>query len=284
MLRSLVRLSAVRASVLVRRVASAAPRRMDGKVALVTGAGTGIGRDIALQFAREGAKIGVAGIVQADNEAVVREIRDIGGEAIALDMDVASESAVENGTKKLIERFGGYHVAVANAGMQTIAPVHEFTLKQWQRMLAVHLDGAFLITRSAYKHMMKNGGGRIIYMGSVHSHEASVLKSAYCAAKHGVLGLSRTVAKEGAEHGISTFTICPGFIKTPLVEKQIPEQAKELGISEAEVVKNVMLSKTVTGEFGFPTDIAELATFVASYPTPIFTGQSLIASHGWHMK
>jgi 3-hydroxybutyrate dehydrogenase len=129
-----------------------------------------------------------------------------------------------------------------------------------------------------------NRGGLVIYMGSVHSHLASPLKSAYVTAKHALLGLSRTLAKEGAAHNVRSHVICPGFVRTPLVEKQIPEQARELGISEADVVKNVMLEGTVDGIFTTVEDIAQTTLFLAAFPTAALTGQSLVVSHGWFMQ
>ena len=151
--------------------------------------------------------------------------------------------------------------------------------------MAIHADGAFLTTRAAMRAMIAQGkGGSIIYMGSVHSHEASPLKSAYVTAKHGLIGLAKTVAKEGAKDKIRANVICPGFVRTPLVEKQIPEQAKALGISEADVVKNVMLKDTVDGEFTTVQDVAQLAVFLAGFQTNALTGQSITVSHGWHMQ
>src|SRR2546422_10333729 len=133
--------------------------------------------------------------------------------------------------------------------------------------------------------MYRSGrGGSIIYMGSVHSHEASPLKSAYVTAKHGLIGLAKVVAKEGAKDGIRANVICPGFVRTPLVDKQIPEQAKALGISEADVIKNVMLKETVDGEFTTVEDVAEVALLFAAFPSNALTGQSLVVSHGWFMQ
>ena len=133
--------------------------------------------------------------------------------------------------------------------------------------------------------MYKQGkGGSIIYMGSVHSKEASMLKGPYVTAKHGLIGLAKVVAKEGAKHGVRANVICPGFVRTPLVEKQIPEQAKELGISEQEVIKNVMLKETVDGEFTTTADVAQAALFFAAFESNALTGQSLIVSHGWNMQ
>ena len=152
-------------------------------------------------------------------------------------------------------------------------------------MLAIHLDGAFLTTRACMREMVKSGnGGSIIYMGSVHSHEASPLKAPYVAAKHGLIGLAKVVAKEGAKNKIRSNVICPGFVRTPLVDKQIPEQAKSLNISEADVIKNVMLKDTVDGEFTTTQDVAQTAIFLAAFPTNALTGQSIVVSHGWFMQ
>lgn len=152
-------------------------------------------------------------------------------------------------------------------------------------MLAIHLDGAFLTTRACLKHMYESGeGGSIIYMGSVHSKEASKLKAPYVTAKHGLLGLCKVVAKEGAAYRVRSNVICPGFVRTPLVDKQIPEQAKELGISEQEVIKNVMLKETVDGEFTTVDDVANTALFLAAFETNALTGQSIVVSHGWFME
>jgi 3-hydroxybutyrate dehydrogenase len=151
-------------------------------------------------------------------------------------------------------------------------------------MIAINLDGAFLTTKSCLPHMYASGrGGSVIYMGSVHSKEASLLKGPYVAAKHALLGLARVVAKEGAKHGVRANVICPGFVRTPLVDKQIPEQAKELGISEEDVVRTVMLKETVDGEFTTVQDVAETALFFAAFPSNALTGQSLNVSHGWCM-
>jgi 3-hydroxybutyrate dehydrogenase len=152
------------------------------------------------------------------------------------------------------------------------------------RFLAIHLDGAFLTTRAALRQMYKQGSGSIIYMGSVHSKEASVLKAPYVTAKHGLLGLARVVAKEGAEHGVRANVICPGFVRTPLVDKQIPEQAKELGISEQDVIEKIMLKDTVDHEFTTIEDVAETALFLAAFNSNALTGQSIIVSHGWCME
>lgn len=259
--------------------------RMKGRVALVTGAASGIGRAISEAFAREGAKVGVADIDAAGARRVAAEIAASGGSALGLAMDVTREDEVEAGVEALVAHFGGLDVLVSNAGVQHIAPLVDCSFEAWRRLLAIHLDGAFLTTRACMRRMVASGkGGCLLYMGSVHSVEASALKAPYVTAKHGILGLARAVAKEGAKYGIWSNVIAPGFVKTPLVERQIPEQARDLGISEEEVVKNVMLKNTVDGEFTTLEDVAQLAVFLASFPSKALTGQSVVVSHGWHMQ
>lgn len=257
--------------------------RLEDRVAIITGAGRGIGRGIAEQYAREGARVAVADLEAATAEDAAAAIRDAGGEAIAVTMDVTDENAVDSGVQRVIDTWGRLDIAIANAGVQHIEALDKLSLANWRKVTAVHLDGAFLLTRAALRHMYQGGGGTLLYMGSVHSLEASPLKSPYVAAKHALLGLCRSVAKEGAAHGVRSHIICPGFVRTPLVEKQIPEQARELGISEDEVVRNVMLKNTVDGEFTTVEDIARLATDLAAFPSAALTGQSFVVSHGWHM-
>ncbi|HXT08423.1 MAG TPA: 3-hydroxybutyrate dehydrogenase [Roseiarcus sp.] len=259
--------------------------RLTDKVAVVTGAASGIGKEIAALFVREGAKVAIADRNQAAAELTAREIGGQNKRAIGIGMDVTNEQQVENGIGQLLATFGRIDVLVSNAGIQTVAPLEEFDFAKWRNLLAIHLDGAFLTTRAALREMYRSGrGGSVIYMGSVHSKEASALKAPYVTAKHGLIGLAKVVAKEGARHGVRANVICPGFVRTPLVDKQIPEQAKELGISEAEVVKNVMLRDTVDGEFTTTDDVAQAALFFASFGSNALTGQSLVVSHGWFMQ
>ena len=258
--------------------------RLENKVAVVTGAASGIGKEIAIIFAREGAKIVIADLDAKAADATAREIDPGSNSAIGVAMDVADEKQVEAGIAKVIERFGALDILVSNAGIQIVAPVVDFEFAKWKRLLSIHLDGAFLTTRAALRQMYKQNSGSIIYMGSVHSKEASVLKAPYVTAKHGLVGLAKVVAKEGAAHGVRANVICPGFVRTPLVDKQIPEQAKELGISEQEVIKNVMLKETVDGEFTTVEDVAETALFLASFRSNALTGQSIVVSHGWFMQ
>ncbi len=259
--------------------------RMQDQVAIVTGAASGIGKAIAEAFAREGASVAIADLNADGAQAAARDIESQGGKAMAVAMDVTDERSVDDGVDRVVAQFGGVHTLVSNAGNQHIDRVENLDFAAWKKLLAIHLDGAFLTTRACLRHMYKAGnGGSIIYMGSVHSHEASPLKAPYVTSKHGLLGLCRTVAKEGAEHGVRSNVICPGFVRTPLVEKQIPEQAQNLGITEDEVVTKVMLKDTVDKEFTTVEDVAELAVLFASFKTNALTGQSILASHGWCMR
>jgi len=258
---------------------------MQDKVAIVTGAASGIGRGIALAFAREGAKVAIADMNLEGAEAVAKSIRDDGGQAIGVAMNVTSEEEVNSGVEKTVNEFGRVDVLVSNAGVQIVHPVHEFPFDQWKTMLAIHLDGAFLTTKACLKHMYAQGqGGSIIYIGSVHSKLASLLKAPYVTAKHGLIGLCRVVAKEGAAHGVRANVVCPGFVRTPLVDKQIPEQARELSITEEDVIRKIMLKETVEGEFTTVEDVAAACVFLGGHDTNAFTGQSLIVSHGWCME
>ena len=254
------------------------------KSALITGAGSGIGKGIAEAFAREGASVAIADVNFSAAQDVSSQINTAGGRAIPIQMDVANEDQVNAGFEQVVRDFGGVDVLVSNAGIQIINPIVDFSFSDWRKLVAIHLDGSFLTTRAAMRAMISNGrGGTILYMGSVHSHIASPNKSAYIAAKHGIVGLAKAVAKEGAKHGIRSNVICPGFVRTPLVEKQIPEQAQLLGITEEEVIKNVMLRETVNNEFTSIEDIAATAVFLASFPSNAMTGQSIVVSHGHFM-
>jgi 3-hydroxybutyrate dehydrogenase len=257
--------------------------KLDGKVALITGAASGIGHAIARRYVEAGGKVIIADL-NADGAA--KSANELGDAktAIGIAMDVSKEDQVNAGIEQAVKAFGRIDILVSNAGIQIVYPIEEFPYADWKKLLAIHLDGAFLTTKACVKHMYPQKSGVLIYMGSVHSHEASPLKAAYVAAKHGLLGLARVMAKEGAAHNVRANVICPGFVKTPLVEKQIPEQAKELGISEERVIKEIMLAETVDKEFTTVEDVAEVALVLAAFKTNALTGQSICVSHGWHMS
>lgn len=259
--------------------------KFKNKIVLVTGAASGIGKKIAEKFLQEGAVVVIADLDKNRAQATAEELTLQGGKAISLAMDVTQESQVDQGVEEITKELGPIDVLVSNAGIQHIDPIDKLKYSDWKKMLAVHLDGAFLTTRACLRSMYASKrGGSIIYIGSVHSKEASVLKAPYVTAKHGLEGLCKVVAKEGAAHGVRANLICPGFVRTPLVDKQIPEQAKILGISEERVIKEMMLKETVDGEFTTEDDVANAVFFFASFDSNALTGQSLIVSHGWSMQ
>ena len=259
--------------------------KLKDKVAFVTGAASGIGKEIAATYAREGAKVAIADMNMAAAQAAADELKATGASAMAVAVDVTDEAQVNAAVDAVVKAWGGIDILVSNAGIQIVHPLEEFAFAEWKKMLAIHLDGAFLTTKACLPHMYASGrGGSIIYMGSVHSKEASMLKAPYVTAKHGLIGLAKTIAKEGGRRGVRANVICPGFVRTPLVDKQIPEQAKALNMSEDDIIKKVMLKDTVDGEFTTVADVAEVALLFASFPSNALTGQSLVVSHGWFMQ
>jgi 3-hydroxybutyrate dehydrogenase len=258
--------------------------RFDGRIGIVTGAASGIGKEIALRLAREGGTAVIADLNLEAARAAAAEIKASGGEAFAVAMNVTDEEQVEKAVAEVVNSYGKVDILVSNAGIQIVKPLVEFPFADWKKLLSIHLDGAFLTTRACLKHMYARRYGRVVYMGSVHSKEASKLKAPYVTAKHGLIGLAKVLAKEGAEHNVTANVVCPGFVRTPLVDKQIPEQARELGISEQQVIKEVMLKETVDGEFTTTDDVADAVLFFAAARNNVMTGQSLVVSHGWFMQ
>jgi 3-hydroxybutyrate dehydrogenase len=256
-----------------------------GKSALITGAGSGIGKSIAQAFARSGIQVAITDLDLDAAQAVAEQINSSEGVASSMQMDVTNEDQVNTAVERTAREFGSLDILVSNAGIQIIQPIIDFSFSDWRKVVAVHLHGGFLTTRAAMRSMIQCGrGGTILYMGSIHSHIASLNKSAYVAAKHGLIGLAKAVAKEGAKYGIRSNVICPSFVLTALVEKQIPEQAQQFGITEQDVVKNIMLRETVDGEFTSLEDVASTAIFLASFPSNALTRQSIVVSHGHFMQ
>jgi 3-hydroxybutyrate dehydrogenase len=258
--------------------------RFDGKVAIVTGAASGIGKEIALRLAAEGGIPVIADLNLDAAQATADEIKSKGADAFAVGMNVTDEAQVEKGVADTFAKYGKIDILVSNAGIQIVKPIVDFPFSDWKKLLSIHLDGAFLTTKACLKYMYAAKSGSVVYMGSVHSKEASKLKAPYVTAKHGLIGLAKVLAKEGAEYNVRANVVCPGFVRTPLVDKQIPEQAKELGISEEDVIKNVMLKDTVDGQFTTTDDVADAVLFFAGAKTNALTGQSLVVSHGWFMQ
>lgn len=258
--------------------------RFDKRIAIVTGAASGIGKEIATRFAAEGATPVIADLNLDAAQATAEEIKATGGDAFAVAMNVTVEDQVNKGVADVVAKYGKVDILVSNAGIQIVKPLVDFPFADWKKLLSIHLDGAFLTTKACLKYMYEANYGRVVYMGSVHSKEASKLKAPYVTAKHGLIGLAKVLAKEGAEHNVTANVVCPGFVRTPLVEKQIPEQAKELGITEEQVVKTVMLKDTVDGEFTTTDDVADAVLYFAAAKSNVLTGQSLVVSHGWFMQ
>jgi len=258
--------------------------RFDRQVGVITGAASGIGKEIALRYAAEGGTPVIADLNLDAANATAAEIKAKGGDAFAVSMNVIDEDAVTKGVDAVMAKYGRIDLLVSNAGIQIVHPVVDFPYADWKKLLSIHLDGAFLTTKACLKHMYAAKSGAIVYMGSVHSKEASRLKAPYVTAKHGLIGLCKVVAKEGAEFNVRANVVCPGFVRTPLVDKQIPEQARELHISEEQVIKTIMLNDTVDGEFTTTDDVADCVLFFAGAKTNALTGQSIVVSHGWFMQ
>jgi len=259
--------------------------KLQNKVSVITGSTSGLGYGIAEKFASEGSDVVIIGRRVEQGQKIATEIeKKYSVKALFVQMDVSDEKMVEDGFAKIIDTFKKIDILVSNAGIQIIHPFEDFPFNEWKKLIDIHLHGSFLTSQAAMRAMKKTGGGRIILMGSVHSFEASIKKAAYIASKHALLGMNRALAKEGAKFNITSNLIAPGFVKTPLVVKQIPEQAKLLGISEEDVVKKIMLGQTVDGEFTTIDDVSDVALFFVTFPTNALTGQSLIVSHGWNMS
>ncbi|PKO62291.1 MAG: 3-hydroxybutyrate dehydrogenase [Betaproteobacteria bacterium HGW-Betaproteobacteria-18] len=254
-----------------------------GKTALITGSTSGIGLGIAEQFAQSGANIVLNGMGDATEIEATRarleatypvKVRFHGA-------DMSRPEAIEAMFASVNAEFGGVDILVNNAGIQFVAPVDEFPTAKWDAILAINLTSAFHTTRLALPHMKKKQWGRIIQVASAHALVASPFKSAYVAAKHGIAGLTKTVALEVAEQGITVNAVCPGYVWTPLVEKQIPETAKARGITEAEVIQNVLLTAQPTKKFVTVEQVAALAGFLASEAAASITGAVIPIDGGW---
>jgi len=256
---------------------------LKGKTALVTGSTSGIGLGIATRFAAEGANLVLNGFGDAaEIEALRARLAAQHKVTVLYDgADMQKPETIAAMLRKAIERFGAVDVLVNNAGIQHVAPVDEFPVDKWDAIIAINLSSAFHATRAALPAMKKKHWGRVVNIASAHALVASPFKSAYVAAKHGIAGFTKTLALEVAQQGITANAICPGYVRTPLVEKQIPDQAKARGISEEEVVRDVLLAAQPTKQFVKVEEVADLAAFLCSDSAASITGAILSIDGGW---
>ena len=256
---------------------------LKGKVAVVTGSTSGIGLAIARAFAQEGANVVINGL--GDATAIETERAkiesDFGVKALYSDANMLKHEEVEGMVKLAETELGACDILVNNAGIQYVAPVEDFPVEKWDQIIAINLSAAFYATRAAVPGMKARKWGRIINTASAHALVASPFKSAYVSAKHGIAGLTKTVALETATFGITCNAICPGYVWTPLVEKQIPEQAKAHGISEDQVKRDVFLATQPTKEFVTVEEVAALAVWLTSDGARSITGTMQSIDGGW---
>lgn len=251
------------------------------KVALITGSTSGIGKSIAIAFAEAGYDIMFHGL-EKDGPQIAEKIGEENSVKTAFsNANLKDQDAINKLVEKTLKEFGKIDVLVNNAGIQYVSKVEEFPLEKWNDIIAINLTSAFVASRAVWPSMKKNGFGRIINISSVHGLRASEYKSAYVSAKHGVIGLTKVLGLEGAEFNITCNAICPGYVKTPLVEGQIEDQAKAHNMSKDEVVKKVMLKKQAVKEFIPEKKIAELALFLAKEDASAITGSAYVLDGGW---
>ena len=257
-----------------------------GKTALVTGSTSGIGLGIARRLAAGGANLVLHGFGEAGEiERLRADLASEHGVTVAYDgADMSKAEAIEAMMRKAIARFGSVDLLVNNAGIQHVAPIDEFPLDQWNAIIAINLSATFHTTRSALAAMKKKRWGRIVNIASAHALVASPFKSAYVAAKHGVAGFTKAAALEVAEHGITVNAVCPGYVRTPLVEKQILDQAKARGISEQQAIHDVLLAVQPTKQFVTVEQVAALTAFLCSDKAASITGAMLPIDGGWTAK
>jgi 3-hydroxybutyrate dehydrogenase len=243
---------------------------LEGRAALVTGAGSGIGRAITERLQAEGADVLAVDLEPADD-----------GIGTPFEADLTTREGNAAAVEAALERFGRLDVVVPNAGFQHVAPVAEFPEDRWDAMLALLLTSPFLLARAAWPALRDSGDGRFVAIASAHALVASPYKSAYVAAKHGVLGLVRTLALEGAEDGIAATAVCPGYVRTPLVEAQLPDQAAQHGMSEEEVLEEVILAPHAVKRLIEPEEVAATVAFLAGPNGRAFTGAPVTMDLGW---
>jgi 3-hydroxybutyrate dehydrogenase len=256
---------------------------LKGKTALVTGSTSGIGLGIAEALAAQGANIVLNGLGdRAEVERLRARIADEHRVVVKFDAaDMSKPDAIKRMVESAVAELGAIDVLVNNAGIQFVSPVEDFPVEKWDAILAINLSAAFHTTRLALPRMKRNGWGRIVNIASAHALVASPYKSAYVVAKHGIAGFTKTIALEVAEQGITVNAICPGYVWTPLVEKQIPDTAKARGLTEEQVKRDVLLAAQPTKKFVTVTEVAALTAFLASDGAASITGAILPVDGGW---
>ena len=250
---------------------------MKGRAAIVTGAASGIGRAIATDLAQQGARVLCADVNVEDGERVATELRTGAFQRA----DTAKQADCDALVTRAVRDFGGVDILVNNAGLQHVAPVEEFPVETWEQLVRIMLFGAFYLTRAALPHMYAKGWGRIVNIASVHGLVASPYKSAYVAAKHGLVGFTKAVALEAAEKGVTVNAVCPSYVRTPLVEKQIADQAKVHGISEDAVIRDIMLAPAALKRLLEPSEVAAYVRFLCSDEAGGITGATQVIDAGW---
>lgn len=249
---------------------------LSGKVALITGAASGIGLACAERLAADGMKVVLADL---NEKAGAEHARRLGGSFVAADL------ARRDGCRKLADEalrlHGTVHVLVNNAGFQHVAPIEDFPEDQWDRMLALMLTAPFLLTRSLWPAMKKQKWGRVVNIASIHALVASPFKAGYISAKHGLVGLTRTAALEGGEHGITVNAICPAYVRTPLVDNQVADQAKANNLSPEEVIEKIMLAPAAVKRLIEPAEVADCVAYLCSDAAGVITGSALTMDLGW---
>jgi 3-hydroxybutyrate dehydrogenase len=259
---------------------------LKGRNAVVTGSTSGIGLGIARALAKDGANVVINGFGPAD--AIEKERagieKEFGVKAIYSGADMTKPAEIAAMIKTAESKLGSCDILVNNAGIQHVAPVHEFPPEKFRLILAVMLEAPFRLARAALPHMYEQGFGRIVNISSVHGLRASPFKSAYVAAKHGLEGLSKVIALEGGGRGVTSNTICPAYVRTPLVEKQIADQARIHGISEDRVVEEIMLTEPSIKRLIEPAEVAELVAYLCSAPASFANGSSYLLDGGWSAR
>jgi 3-hydroxybutyrate dehydrogenase len=255
---------------------------LKGRVAVVTGSTSGIGLGIARALAEAGADVVINGFGEADAiEATCRELGMFGGEVVYDGANLLDPADASGLIENCIARFGKIDILVNNAGIQHVSPIEDFPVEKWDAIIGLNLSAAFHTIRTAFAPMKAAGWGRIVNLASAHALVASPFKSAYVAAKHGVLGLTKTVALEGAQHGVTCNAICPGYVWTPLVENQIGDTAKARGISREAVISDVLLAAQPNKRFATVEEIGALAVFLCGPGGASITGTALPVDGGW---